>query len=58
MENLVKSGYIRIVGEKTNYISYKEFYTYEEAYIRRLRERMQNNTLQMYCACWRKILWN
>lgn len=49
---MVKTGYFRTITEYgENYISYKEFQSYEPESVAQMRRMTQDGRLRLYCAC-------
>lgn len=51
MDTFVKTGYMRVVGKQVNYLSFKEFLSYDRPVALRMRERVKNGELSLFCAC-------
>ena len=50
MDTFVKTGYMRVVGKQVNYLSFKEFLSYDRPVALRMRERVKNGELSLFCA--------
>lgn len=56
-ENLIKTGYFRLIDavkQKTSYVSYKEYLNWDDNYKMYLKDMVDKGQSELYCACCRE----